>query len=63
MLNRAVKVCRCFSSDIHLRCSSERQPRQAPTPPLWCPSTASNLPSKQLKLSVLSGNRSVDLFM
>ncbi|KAK7021352.1 hypothetical protein SK128_004817, partial [Halocaridina rubra] len=35
--------------------------RQAPTHPLWCPSTASNLPSKQLKLSVLSGNRSVDL--
>ncbi|KAK7073060.1 hypothetical protein SK128_022414 [Halocaridina rubra] len=34
--------------------------RASPNPPLWCPTTA--VPArKQLKLSVLDGNRSFDL--
>ncbi|KAK7081174.1 hypothetical protein SK128_010222, partial [Halocaridina rubra] len=32
----------------------------SPNPPLWCPTTAVPA-SKQLKLSVLDGNRSFDL--
>ncbi|KAK7063275.1 hypothetical protein SK128_022699 [Halocaridina rubra] len=40
--------------------SFQEEARASPNPPLWCPTTAVPA-SKQLKLSVLDGNRSIDL--